>query len=354
MGSLTLSRMIRRLSAFRTWTRKKSAQVKRDIHMARVISLGMLSIRRPLMVNLIPMRRCNLSCAYCNEYDKVSEPVPLDLMRQRIDKLASFGTAIIIISGGEPLMHPQLDQMIAHIRKRGIFAGLLSNGYLLTEKRIKRLNAAGLEAFQISIDNVNPDEVSKKSLKVLDQKLVLLARFAEFGVNINSVIGSGIKHPEDALVVARRGDELGFTTSVALIHDGNGRLKPLGEREMQIYRTVKSIGTKNYGLFNRFEKNLVQGKPNEWRCRAGARYFYVDEDGLVHYCSQQRGYPAVPLELYTHEDMRREYFAKKACAPYCALACVHRVSAFDSWRHPQTNGRKAEAGSARAQGRQAD
>lgn len=346
MGSLTPHRMLRGLSGLRTWTRKKTAQVKRKIHITWVISLGMLSIRRPLMVNLIPMRRCNLACAYCNEYDDFSKPVPLDPMYQRIDKLASFGTAIIIISGGEPLLHPQLDQIIAHIRERGIVAGLLSNGYLLTEKRIKRLNAAGLEFFQISVDNINPDDVSKKSLKVLDQKLVLLSRFAEFGVNINSGGGGGIKHPEDSLVVARRGAELGFTTSVAIIHDGKGQVKPLSEGEERIYRTIKKLGKKNYRLFNGFEENLVRGKPNEWRCRAGSRYLYIDENGLVHYCSQQRGYPGVPLESYTQEDMRREYFTKKACAPNCALACVHRVSVADGWRHPQTNGRRAGARSA--------
>ena len=257
-------------------------------------------------------------------------------MKERVDKLASFGTAMVGISGGEPLMHPELDELIAHIRRRGIFAGLLTNGYLLTEKRIKRLNAAGLEHLQISIDNVKPDDVSKKSLKVLDQKLVLLSRFGEFGVNINSVLGSGVDHPADALVIARRAAELGFTASVGIVHNGQGRLKPLGEREQEIYRAIKRIGNRNYRVYNRFEKKLVEGQPNDWRCRAGARYLYIDEDGLVHYCSQQRGYPAVPLESYTVEDIRREYVTEKACASYCTVACVQRVAVFDSWRSPQT------------------
>ena len=48
---------------------------------------------------------------------------------------------------------------------------------------------------QISIDNVEPDEVSKKSLKVLDKKLQMLAEYAEFHVNINSVVGGAFKIP---------------------------------------------------------------------------------------------------------------------------------------------------------------
>jgi aldehyde:ferredoxin oxidoreductase len=62
----------------------------------------------------------------------------------------------------------------------------------------------------------------------------------------------------------------------------------------------------------------------------------VCEDGLVHYCSQQRGYPAIPLEQYTREDMRREYLTRKACADYCTISCAQQVATFDNWRDPQT------------------
>src|SRR5690349_24758668 len=115
------------------------------------------------------------------------------------------------------------------MRRNGLIAGLITNGYLLTAERIKRLNQAGLEHLQISIDNVMPDEVSKKSLKVLDKKLQLLAEHADFHVNINSVVGGGIRNPQDALVVGRRALELGFTSTVGIIHDGGGQLQPLRE-----------------------------------------------------------------------------------------------------------------------------
>src|SRR5207247_9507364 len=88
------------------------------------------------------------------------------------------------------------------------------------------------------------------------------------------------------------------------------------------------------GITN-LQDNLADGEPNTWRCRAGARYLYVCEDGLVHYCSQQRGYPAVPLETYTIDDIRREFMTPKSCAPFCTVGCVHRVSTMDFWRSPQ-------------------
>jgi MoaA/NifB/PqqE/SkfB family radical SAM enzyme len=301
----------------------------------RAILKGFLSTRHVLLVHIIPIRRCNLSCAYCNEYDDFSKPVPTAEMKRRIDLLAAMGTSVITISGGEPLLHPELEEIIRHIRGHGIIAGMITNGYLLTAERIQRLNRARLDFLQISIDNVVPDEVSKKSLKVLDQKLVLLAEHADFQVNINSVVGSGVHAPEDALIIAHRAHGLGFTSTVGVIHDDNGRAKEMGERERRIFEEIKNLRKRNYARVDWFQKKLTQGQPNEWRCRAGSRYLYICEDGLVHHCSQQRGYPAIPLEEYTPEMRRREYFSQKHCAPLCTISCVQQVATIDNWRHPQ-------------------
>jgi MoaA/NifB/PqqE/SkfB family radical SAM enzyme len=254
---------------------------------------------------------------------------------ERVDKLADLGTGIVTISGGEPLLHPELDDLIRAMRRRGVIAGMITNGYLLTPERVQRLNAAGLDHLQISIDNVMPDDVSKKSLKVLDKKLQVLAEHALFHVNINSVVGGGIHNPEDALVVGKRATELGFSATVGIIHDGDGQLRPLGERERAVYHQMKAMENRHFARFNYFQDAIASGKPSGWRCRAGARYMYICEDGLVHYCSQQRGYPAKPLAEYTHEDIRREYLTQKPCAPYCTVSCVHYVSYFDFWRAPQ-------------------
>ena len=257
---------------------------------------GLLSRDHPVLAHIIPIRRCNLSCAYCNEYDDHSKPVPLETVYRRLDKLAELGTSIICVSGGEPLLHPELDQILARIRSLGSICGLITNGYLLTRERIGNLNRAGLQHLQISIDNVMPDEVSKKSLKVLDKKLELLAEYAEFHVNINSVVGGGIHNPQDALVVAHRALGLGLTSTVGIIHDHDGQLEPLGEVERDIFVKIRKMGKASYARINHFQENLAMGQTNQWRCRAGARYLYICEDGLVHYCSQQRGYPAKPLE----------------------------------------------------------
>jgi MoaA/NifB/PqqE/SkfB family radical SAM enzyme len=332
---------------FQKKIRKKMAAAHRRVREMQKLAKALVSTRHPLLVHIIPIRRCNLACTYCNEFDDFSKPVPTEEMFGRIDRLGSMGSAAVTISGGEPLLHPDLDAIIARIRKNGMLAGLITNGYLLVADRIERLNRAGLEHLQISIDNVQPDDVSKKSLKVLDQKLALLAEHAEFHVNINSVLGSGVHNPEDALTVAHRALALGFTSTVGILHDGNGQLQPLGTREREIFEQIMSLGKESFTRVNGFQHNIAAGRENQWRCRAGSRYLYICEDGLVHYCSQQRGYPGIPLAEYTSEHRQREFLTKKGCAPHCTVSCVHQISVVDGWRAPQTldGGPSAASGS---------
>jgi len=318
-------RLRRRLRFARTRARELAA-----------IGKALASTKHPFLVHIIPMRRCNLDCGYCNEYDDVSKPVPLEEMKKRLDILAGMGTSIITISGGEPLMHPEIEEVIRHMRKRGMIAGMITNGFLLSKERIAKLNESGLEHLQISIDNVTPDEVSKKSLKTLDSRLEWLAEFAVFQVNINSVLGSGVKDPEDALKIAHRAVELGFTSTVGIIHDGNGQLKPLGPRELEIFEEIMTLGKRSFSRFNDFQHSVARGKEHKWRCRSGSRYLYICEDGLVHWCSQQRGYPGIPLAQYTPEMRHREFLTDKFCGPKCTVSCVQQVGILDNWRDPQT------------------
>src|SRR6476469_8333798 len=265
------------MSSLVTSLRRRAKALHRNLRGAKMVARALANTEHPLLAHIIPMRRCNLACTYCNEFDDFSKPVPRDVMFRRVDKLGEFGTSVI------------------------------TNGYLLVPDRIERLNRAGLEWLQISIDNVNPDDVSKKSLKVLDKKLQMLAEHAAFHVNINSVVGGGVRNPQDALVIGKRAMELGFSSTIGIIHDGDGQLEPLGDEERRVYHEMKALEKRSFSRINSFQDNIALGRPNHWRCRAGARYLYICEDGLVHYCSQQRGYPAIPLEQYSVADIRREY-----------------------------------------------
>ena len=306
---------------------------------ARFLGRVVGSRYNPLLAQVVVTRRCNLACGYCNEYDDFSPPVPLADLLAWVDHLANLKTASITFTGGEPLLHPDLDRVIKAARDRRMIVTMITNGFRLSRQWIDRLNAAGLHGMQISIDNIKPDDISMKSLSSVEGKLALLAAHARFKVNVNSVLGVTTERTQDVVAVATAAAKHGLQHSVGVLHDHTGTLKPLGPEQMQAYEQVTKISPSivhglNYWLF---QKNLMHGQANDWKCRAGARYLYVAEDGRVHWCSQQRGTPGIPLLEYTIEDIRREYRTEKSCSPTCTLSCVHQMSMFDRYRGAQTN-----------------
>src|SRR5262249_32920623 len=143
-------------------------------HMLRLalkVAAAAVDRDRPLVANLVITKRCNLSCGYCFEYDKVSPPVPLEVLKARIDHLAALKTVCATLTGGESLMHPDAVEIVRYVRAQGMTPFLNTNAFLLTRATIEALNDAGLYAMQISIDNARPNEVSKKSLKTILPKL---------------------------------------------------------------------------------------------------------------------------------------------------------------------------------------
>src|SRR5262245_17623485 len=105
--------------------RRGLRQASRRVREARMLIRSLRFRDRPVAAHLIPIRRCNLSCTYCNEYDDRSAPIPTPEVFRRIDRLVALGTGVITLSGGEPMLHPGLDQIISHIRRRGAVATLL-------------------------------------------------------------------------------------------------------------------------------------------------------------------------------------------------------------------------------------
>src|SRR5579871_1963367 len=91
--------------------RRRARSVDRRLRESRMFARAMASKDHPILAQIVPIRRCNLACTYCNEFDAVSAPVPLEEMLRRIDLLAGLGTTVITISGGEPLLHPDLDEI---------------------------------------------------------------------------------------------------------------------------------------------------------------------------------------------------------------------------------------------------
>ncbi|MCP4444082.1 MAG: radical SAM protein [Myxococcales bacterium] len=287
--------------------------------------------RRPVLANLIVTRRCNLSCAYCYEYDKTSPPVCTATLKWSIDHLRRLRVVFVTLTGGETLLHPELPELVAYVRERGMTPLMNTNGYLLTRDRIKALGDAGLYGMQISIDNLTPNETTKKSLKTLLPKLRLLADHAAFRVRVSTVLGAG--SPDEAIMVARTALELGFEAKCQLARDEEGALVPLDSRSLQVYEEIRRMGRRSPRYLSEdFQTRLIQHGQVAWKCRAGARYFHVCENGLVHFCSSRHGCPGKPLAEYAEADIRKAFHTPKGCSSTCTQPYAHQISRLDSLR----------------------
>lgn len=284
----------------------------------------------PIHAQLVVIRRCNLDCGYCNEFDKVSKPVPLPALKARIDKLKALGTLSLQFTGGEPMLHPDIYELIRYARSLNFqLVQMISNAYLLNEKKVRMLNEAGLQHMQISVDGVEPNDVTVKVLKPLRKKLEAVSRAAEFDVTLSGVIGSAAS--EEVLEVIAFAREHGFKPRVLLIHDEDGQLK-LSEEERALYRRVQSELDDGFSQAHDYRTRLIEEGSAPFKCRAGSRYLYIDEFGIVHWCSQQWDAFQKPLADYTFEDLREQFHTPKSCNAHCTVGCVRTDSALDEWR----------------------
>jgi len=283
----------------------------------------------PLDAQLIVTRRCNLSCGYCSEYDSVSEPVPLDDLKRRIDVLHRLHSANITMLGGEPLMHPEIAELVSYAGRKSN-TSVVTNGFLLRNNIIEALNTAGLNNLTVSIDTLHADPTRyiQKSLRSLRTRLERLRSLARFDVHVTAVLCESSR--DDFKQLIREIEEFGFRMSVNLIHNSKGYVTIEGEPFLDLYEHFYRDGKPFTYLDYEYGKKLLQGERPEWKCRAGARYLYVDEFGKVQLCASQLGRLNKPIEEYTGADLREQSKTYKDCEEGCSVGCAYRCSLVDN------------------------
>lgn len=305
--------------------------LKHDIQLAMAMGKAAIDSDRPVLCFLTPTRRCNLSCGYCNEYDDTSLPVATSALRERITHLAKLHTALVTFNGGEPLLHPDLPALVAFVRECGMTPSINTNGFLLSRASIEAFNEAGLFMMQVSVDSVRPNLTTQKSLKTLRPRLELLSRYAKFRVRTNTVLGAA--PASEALEVVRFVQGLGFGAKVALGRQPNGAPSVSAEEYRSTHQVIQRMRGRHQGVLSEdFQQELLDHGSVQWKCRAGARYFHVCENGLVHLCGVRLGEGTKPLLSYAVADLREAFDTERPCAASCAVAYAHQTSALDRWR----------------------
>jgi hypothetical protein len=120
-------------------------------------------------------RRCDLNCDYCYQINDPSSNRPiLQIEKELIEILRLRKTDTVLITGGEPLLHPKLEQIVKMVKSYRVKPVLLTNGFKLTEKKVKELKRNGLFGFIIHIDKgqsrLGWNGKSEKELNTLRQR----------------------------------------------------------------------------------------------------------------------------------------------------------------------------------------
>jgi MoaA/NifB/PqqE/SkfB family radical SAM enzyme len=281
---------------------------------------------KPIACHLYVTDRCNLDCFYCTEYDNsVPHPSREDL-KKWIRKIKELGCIRIGLQGGEPLLHPDIVEIIQYCKALDLNTSMATNGFMLTPTLIQDLEDAGLDSLQISIDRMTPIPSTRKSLKTIIPKLELLKnsklRFSISGVLFKETLNEAKK-------VLDYGLSHGISTHVRLVHaspTGHFRVDP-GEKDalksvIDFQMQEKKQGHKIHTSWHllKYQNALLNGESVDWTCIAGYKYFFVSAQGKFWLCSTNRQ-PNTDIMNITPE-LLRNYFYKKACQDGCGVYCI--------------------------------
>jgi MoaA/NifB/PqqE/SkfB family radical SAM enzyme len=299
-------------------------------------AFDLLVRKSPVEAQLVVIRRCNLSCGYCSEYDSHSPEIPFDVLATRIDAIHRLRAVNIALLGGEPLLHSRIHDLVRYASRRAQVS-MTTNGFLLDRKVIDGLGDAGLANLQISIDALrsDPNRYIQKTFKSLKPKLDRLAEYARFDVHVTVVLCPETVDDFDELT-----SELSrypFRVSVNIMHDSTGQVMISGPEFEGAWRRHFEQGRPFSFLEEDYGRKLLRGERPSWTCQAGARFLYVGEDGTVELCSGQRGRVGKNITEYTSLDLEAHYNKKKGCEEGCSVLCVYRDSLLDN--DPATLGR---------------
>lgn len=151
----------------------------RDITQKSRLYLGLMKAQRskapaPVIVNLFITGRCNAVCTYCyvEIEHRPEREFTLEEWKKLIDDLYARGTRMFGLVGGEPLLHPHIDELVAHIASKNVFLNLTTNGYLL-HKHLEAAKKAtevsmSLDGDQVSNDNNRGERNFEQSVKGID------------------------------------------------------------------------------------------------------------------------------------------------------------------------------------------
>ncbi len=293
----------------------------------------------PLWAILYVNRRCNLNCAYCRFKDDSIEDPPIDRMLLAIDKIRELGCRFVSLTGGEPTLRKDLEEIIAHCRRRRVISYLNTNGTLLTRKRLSRLCESGLDMVNLSIDAVTRYDDSTKDIVRRGRTLrYLLDARKQYGFMLisNQVLCRNnfssapdlIEYMSGCHVPVAHGlqyplPDRGSTASLSRMEETIDRLASMRRNGSEILTSL--------GYLEAIRCRLQEQRG--WRCDAGNSFFVIDVDGRVGICDRHK-FLDLTFDQVTRDNYKvlaergRSQKDFQTCHRECLVNCAYETSYF--------------------------
>jgi len=230
--------------------------------------------------------KCNLSCMHCINDSGAALPDELttEEIFSTIDELSSLGVHTLIISGGEPLLHPDLFEIVEHARKAPMTVIIFTNGVLITEEYTRRFKESGVTGFSVSIDSMNENTHDtfrgqrgslRKTLKAVE-----LLKKAGFHVRVSTSVIQMNKN--DIVDILRYLKEQSFTDYQIgpVIYSGRG-VKDLTVAPEEYYHICVEQFTY---LKEEFPEGIRKIYPREGGCGIASDRIGIKADGTILPC----------------------------------------------------------------------
>ena len=278
---------------------------------------------RPIWAQLKITEKCNLNCGYCCEHNNSGRHVPVETVFKWIEKCSELGVKHVEFIGGEPLMHPDLFEMLKSAKSHGMNTGFTTNGFLMTDEFIEKLMENGIRRIQLSIDCIEPNPVTKKAFKLLEHQLEQVSK-KDILLHVNSVITKDTiqQSIELACILFDRGVPVAFSPA----HEKGQLSAEMQSEALSSFFSWLTIMKKKGFPVNMpqflidYYRNKANGKSTEWTCEGGCKAFYIDTDGFFRICSHKPS--DLKFEDVNLSIIRENHGRKKGCEGNCGVSCM--------------------------------
>jgi radical SAM protein with 4Fe4S-binding SPASM domain len=271
----------------------------------------------PLYVKIKVNYGCNLKCEMCKHWRETREPpISMERIKDVISELAALGCKKIHFSGGEPMLRPQLPDLIAHATGLGLRVTLTTNGTLIDKEKAKALIAAGLRGVNVSIDSPIRKIHEKVrgmegSFKLATKAVTLFRKYARKGkltVRINTVVSR--ENYLSLTTLPELAHELGADSiNLIPVDDHCGEYLSMRKKDIALFneeiapyieKRAQELGVdiadEDAFPFGKGQSEVRQGRAgryafgyySKYPCFAPWTHSLIDFNGLVYVCCMTR------------------------------------------------------------------